>query len=136
MIKVCLNATVCNIRTDNGTEFANQTLRAYYEEVEISHQTLVARSSQQNDIVERRNHALVEATRTIKPDLSYLHVFGALCYPTNDSEDLDFDEVKATTFEQFSLGPRPKLLTPKTISSGLMPNVPSSTLYVPPMKND
>ncbi|GJY53514.1 retrovirus-related pol polyprotein from transposon TNT 1-94 [Tanacetum coccineum] len=24
-----------------------------------------------------------------KPDLSYLHVFGALCYPTNDGEDLD-----------------------------------------------
>ncbi|GKE15492.1 retrovirus-related pol polyprotein from transposon TNT 1-94, partial [Tanacetum coccineum] len=23
-----------------------------------------------------------------KPDLSYLHVFGALCYPTNDNEDL------------------------------------------------
>ncbi|GKD71213.1 integrase, catalytic region, zinc finger, CCHC-type containing protein [Tanacetum coccineum] len=23
-----------------------------------------------------------------KPDLKYLHVFGALCYPTNDSEDL------------------------------------------------
>ncbi|GKG42045.1 retrovirus-related pol polyprotein from transposon TNT 1-94, partial [Tanacetum coccineum] len=23
-----------------------------------------------------------------KPDLSYLHVFRALCYPTNDSEDL------------------------------------------------
>ncbi|GJX14089.1 hypothetical protein Tco_0205847 [Tanacetum coccineum] len=26
------NATVCNIKTDNGTEFVNQTLRAYYEE--------------------------------------------------------------------------------------------------------
>nr|GEU49467.1 retrovirus-related Pol polyprotein from transposon TNT 1-94 [Tanacetum cinerariifolium] len=24
----------------------------------------------------------------MKPDLSYLHVFGALCYPTNDNEDL------------------------------------------------
>ncbi|GJT45719.1 retrovirus-related pol polyprotein from transposon TNT 1-94 [Tanacetum coccineum] len=23
-----------------------------------------------------------------KPELSYLHVVGALCYPTNDSEDL------------------------------------------------
>ncbi|GJT54135.1 retrovirus-related pol polyprotein from transposon TNT 1-94 [Tanacetum coccineum] len=23
-----------------------------------------------------------------KPDLTYFHVFGALCYPTNDSEDL------------------------------------------------
>ncbi|GJU43765.1 copia protein [Tanacetum coccineum] len=32
MIHVRLNATVQNIRTDNGTEFVNQTLRAYYED--------------------------------------------------------------------------------------------------------
>ncbi|GJZ19385.1 retrovirus-related pol polyprotein from transposon TNT 1-94 [Tanacetum coccineum] len=56
-----------------------------------------------------------------KSDLSYLHVFGALCYHTNDGEDL---------------GPGPKLLTPGTISSGLMPNIPSSNPYVPPTKND
>ncbi|GJV82767.1 retrovirus-related pol polyprotein from transposon TNT 1-94 [Tanacetum coccineum] len=31
-------------RTDNGTEFVNQTLRAYYKEVRISHQTSVART--------------------------------------------------------------------------------------------
>ncbi|GJY05684.1 retrovirus-related pol polyprotein from transposon TNT 1-94 [Tanacetum coccineum] len=31
MIQVHLNATVCNIRTDNGIEFVNQTLKAYYE---------------------------------------------------------------------------------------------------------
>ncbi|GKA68647.1 retrovirus-related pol polyprotein from transposon TNT 1-94 [Tanacetum coccineum] len=42
MIQVRLNATVRNIRTDNGTDFVNQTLKAYYEEVEISHQTSVA----------------------------------------------------------------------------------------------
>ncbi|GJY53872.1 retrovirus-related pol polyprotein from transposon TNT 1-94 [Tanacetum coccineum] len=30
-----------------------------------------------------------------KPDLSYLHVFGALCYPTNDSEDLGKLKAKA-----------------------------------------
>ncbi|GJT14020.1 retrovirus-related pol polyprotein from transposon TNT 1-94 [Tanacetum coccineum] len=29
------------------------------------------------------------------PDLSYLHVFGALCYPTNDSENLDKLQLKA-----------------------------------------
>ncbi|GJW55463.1 retrovirus-related pol polyprotein from transposon TNT 1-94 [Tanacetum coccineum] len=46
MIQVRLNATVRNIKTDNGTEFVNQSLRAYYEEVEISHQTSVARSPQ------------------------------------------------------------------------------------------
>ncbi|GJS45615.1 retrovirus-related pol polyprotein from transposon TNT 1-94 [Tanacetum coccineum] len=26
--------------------------------------------------------------RNHKPDLKFLHVFGALCYPTNDTEDL------------------------------------------------
>ncbi|GKF12727.1 retrovirus-related pol polyprotein from transposon TNT 1-94, partial [Tanacetum coccineum] len=35
MIQVRLNATVHNIRTDNGTEFVNQTLRDYYESVGI-----------------------------------------------------------------------------------------------------
>ncbi|GJR14201.1 retrovirus-related pol polyprotein from transposon TNT 1-94 [Tanacetum coccineum] len=103
------------------------TLREYYEKVGISHETSVARSPQQNGVVERRNHTLIEAARTMliyakaplflwakavatacytqnrsmirrrhgktpyellhdkPPDLSYLHVFGALCYPTNDS---------------------------------------------------
>ncbi|GJW89399.1 retrovirus-related pol polyprotein from transposon TNT 1-94 [Tanacetum coccineum] len=54
-IQVCLNATVRNVRTDNGTEFVNQTLREFYENVGISHQTSVARTPQQNDVVERRN---------------------------------------------------------------------------------
>nr|GEV92842.1 integrase, catalytic region, zinc finger, CCHC-type, peptidase aspartic, catalytic [Tanacetum cinerariifolium] len=46
MIKVRLNTPVGNIRTDNGTDFVNQTLRRYYESVGISHETLVARSPQ------------------------------------------------------------------------------------------
>nr|GEU45304.1 hypothetical protein [Tanacetum cinerariifolium] len=201
---------------DNGIEFVNQTQRAYYEDVRISHKTLVARTPQQNGIVERRNQILVGVARTMfifskaslflwaeavvtacyiqnrslirklhnktpyellhkkKPDLSYLHVFGALCYPTNDSEDLgklkpkadirifvdyapvkkDFriynkrthiiiktihvnlDELTAMASEQFSLRLGPYLLTPGTISSGLMQNPPSPTPYVPPAKKD
>ncbi|GJV24081.1 retrovirus-related pol polyprotein from transposon TNT 1-94 [Tanacetum coccineum] len=166
MIKVHLNAIVRNIRTDNGTK---------------------------------------------KPDLSYLRVFGALCYPTNDSEDLrklkpkadigifssrilhllefhiveldpfvirlyhscfillyhqinksqhyapakkafriynkrtcliietihvDFDELTAMASKQNCLGPRPQLMTPGTISSGLVQNPPSPTPYIPPIKDD
>ncbi|GJV52887.1 retrovirus-related pol polyprotein from transposon TNT 1-94 [Tanacetum coccineum] len=53
-----------------------------------------------------------------------------------ESIHVDFDELTAMASEQFSSGPRPKLLTPGTISSGLMPNIPSSTPYVPPTKND
>ncbi|GJY15422.1 retrovirus-related pol polyprotein from transposon TNT 1-94 [Tanacetum coccineum] len=44
MIQVRLKETVRHIRTDNGTEFVNQTLCEYYEKVGISHETSVARS--------------------------------------------------------------------------------------------
>ncbi|GJY13495.1 retrovirus-related pol polyprotein from transposon TNT 1-94 [Tanacetum coccineum] len=54
-IQVHLKATVWNVRTDNGTEFVNQTLREWYENVGITHQTSVARTPQQNSVVKRRN---------------------------------------------------------------------------------
>ncbi|GJR65063.1 retrovirus-related pol polyprotein from transposon TNT 1-94 [Tanacetum coccineum] len=180
-------------KTDNGTEFVNQTLREYYEKVGISHETSVARSPQQNGVVERRNRTLIEAARTMliyakaplflwaeavatacytqnhsmirrrhgktpyellhnkPPDLSYLHVFGALCYPTNDSENLgklqpkadivetihiDFDELTAMAFEHSSSGPALHEMTPATISSGLVPNPHPSTPFVPPSRTD
>ncbi|GKB39703.1 retrovirus-related pol polyprotein from transposon TNT 1-94 [Tanacetum coccineum] len=70
------------------------------------------------------------------PDLSFFHVFGALCYPTNDSEnlgklqpkaDIDFDELTAMASEHSSSGPALHEMTPATISSGLVPNPPPST---------
>ncbi|GJW24205.1 retrovirus-related pol polyprotein from transposon TNT 1-94 [Tanacetum coccineum] len=135
--QVHLNVTIQNVRTNNGTKFVNQTLREFYENVGISHQTSVARTPQQNDVVERRNWTLVEAARTMlifskallflwaeaintacytqnrslillrynktpdelmqdkKQDLAFLHVFGSLCYPTNDHEDLGKFDAKA-----------------------------------------
>ncbi|GJX17046.1 retrovirus-related pol polyprotein from transposon TNT 1-94 [Tanacetum coccineum] len=102
-IQVRLNETVCNIQTDNGTEFVNQTLQAYYDDVRISHQTSVARTPQQNDVAEAvtitcytQNRSLIrrchnktpyELIHDRKPDLTYFYVFGALYYPTNDGED-------------------------------------------------
>nr|GFA26399.1 retrotransposon protein, putative, Ty1-copia subclass [Tanacetum cinerariifolium] len=65
MIQVQLKVLVCRIRTDNGTDFVNQTLREYYDEVGISHETSVARSPQQKGVVERRNHTLIKAARTM-----------------------------------------------------------------------
>ncbi|GJV32185.1 retrovirus-related pol polyprotein from transposon TNT 1-94 [Tanacetum coccineum] len=90
MIQVRLNATVRNISTDNGTEFVNQTLRDYYEEVGISHQTYVARTPQQNDVVERRNRTLVEAARTMlifskAPLFLWAEAVAIACYTQNRS---------------------------------------------------
>ncbi|GKC07489.1 integrase, catalytic region, zinc finger, CCHC-type containing protein, partial [Tanacetum coccineum] len=59
MIQVRLKVPVRRIRTDNGTEFVNQTLREYYKKVGISHETSVARSPQQNGVIERRNRTLI-----------------------------------------------------------------------------
>ncbi|GJT57499.1 retrovirus-related pol polyprotein from transposon TNT 1-94 [Tanacetum coccineum] len=58
-------AKVCKIRTDNGTEFKNTTLKAHYEKLGIMQQFSIARTPQQNGVVERRNHTLVEAARTM-----------------------------------------------------------------------
>ncbi|GJY11553.1 retrovirus-related pol polyprotein from transposon TNT 1-94 [Tanacetum coccineum] len=72
-IQVRLNATVRNVRTNNGTEFVNQTLREFYENVSISHQISTARTPQQKGVVERRNRTLVEAARTISgPGLQFM----------------------------------------------------------------
>nr|GEW67871.1 integrase, catalytic region, zinc finger, CCHC-type, peptidase aspartic, catalytic [Tanacetum cinerariifolium] len=65
MIQVRLNVPVRRIRTDNGTEFVNQTLHEYYKQVGISHEISVARSPRQNGVVERRNRTLIEVARTI-----------------------------------------------------------------------
>nr|GEZ93766.1 hypothetical protein [Tanacetum cinerariifolium] len=55
------------LRTDNGTEFVNPTLREYYEKVSISHETSFARSPQQNGVVKRRNLAPEPAESTGSP---------------------------------------------------------------------
>nr|GEZ68666.1 integrase, catalytic region, zinc finger, CCHC-type, peptidase aspartic, catalytic [Tanacetum cinerariifolium] len=44
MIQVRLKVSIHRIQTDNGAEFVNQTLREYYEQVGISHETSVALS--------------------------------------------------------------------------------------------
>nr|GFB78409.1 hypothetical protein [Tanacetum cinerariifolium] len=87
-ITVLLQSPVIIIRTDNGTEFKNQVLKVYFDSVGISHQMSSVQTPQQNRVVERQNRTLVEAARTIKLDISFLHVFGALCYPKNDHEDI------------------------------------------------
>ncbi|GKF99074.1 retrovirus-related pol polyprotein from transposon TNT 1-94 [Tanacetum coccineum] len=65
LIQVRLKVPVQRIRTNNGTEFVNQTLHEYYEKVDISHETSVARSPQQKGVIKRRNCTLIEATRTM-----------------------------------------------------------------------
>ncbi|GJT11141.1 retrovirus-related pol polyprotein from transposon TNT 1-94 [Tanacetum coccineum] len=100
-----LNATVRFVRTDNGTEFVNKTLDGWFESVGISHETSVPRSPQQNGVVERRNRTLMEAARTMLifakaplflwAEAVATALFGSLCYPTNDYDDVGKLKAKA-----------------------------------------
>nr|GFB96828.1 hypothetical protein [Tanacetum cinerariifolium] len=90
MIQVRLKVPVRRIRTDNGTEFVNQTLREYYEEVGISHETSVAHSLQQNGVVERCNRTLIEAARTMliyaqAPLFLWAEAVATACFTQNRS---------------------------------------------------
>ncbi|GJW39595.1 retrovirus-related pol polyprotein from transposon TNT 1-94 [Tanacetum coccineum] len=73
-VQMNLKAQILTIRTDNGTEFKNEKLRAFYAKLGIVHKTSIARR---------------------KPNIQYFHVFGSLCYPTNDRDDLGKMKPKA-----------------------------------------
>nr|GEV62411.1 retrovirus-related Pol polyprotein from transposon TNT 1-94 [Tanacetum cinerariifolium] len=89
-------AKVCKIRTNNGTEFKNATLKAHYEKFGIVQQFSTARTPQQNGVVERRyNKTPYELLHGRKPNVEYFHVFGSMCYPTNDRDDLGKMKPKA-----------------------------------------
>ncbi|GJR38180.1 retrovirus-related pol polyprotein from transposon TNT 1-94 [Tanacetum coccineum] len=130
MIQVRLKETVRRIRTDNGTEFVNQTLREYYEKVGISHETSVACSPQQNGVVERRNRTLIEAARTIEnlgklqpkadigifigyaPTKKAFRIYNRRTRRIIETIHVDFDELTAMASEHSSSGPALHDMTP------------------------
>ncbi|GKB19257.1 retrovirus-related pol polyprotein from transposon TNT 1-94 [Tanacetum coccineum] len=116
-------------------------LTEYYERVRIFHQKTVSRTPQQNDVVERRNRTLVEAARTMLIFSKALIVFGALCYPTNDSEDLEKlqptdDNAIFVGYAPSRKGPAHTFMTPGQISLGLVPNLVPVAPYVPPTNKE
>ncbi|GKB13173.1 retrovirus-related pol polyprotein from transposon TNT 1-94 [Tanacetum coccineum] len=160
MIQVRLQVTIRRIKTDNGTEFVNQTLRKYYEKIAARTMLIYAKAPlflwaeavatacyTQNCSIIRLRHGKTpyDLLHDKPPDLSFFHVFGALCYPTNDSKnlgklqpkaDIDFDELTAIAFELSSFEPVLHEMTPTTISLRLIPNPPPSTPFAPPLRSD
>nr|GEU45634.1 hypothetical protein [Tanacetum cinerariifolium] len=110
-----------------------RTLREYYEHVGISHEIFVAHSPQQNGIVEKENHTLIEAARTTK---KAFQIYNRRTRRIIKTIYLDFDELTTTASEHTSSGPALHEMTPVTISSGLVPNPPPSTPFVPPSRTD
>nr|GEW24436.1 putative ribonuclease H-like domain-containing protein [Tanacetum cinerariifolium] len=106
-IQVLLEALDIIIRTDNRTEFTNQVLKTYFDNVGISYQTSSVRTPRQNGVVEQRN-------RTTKKIMETMNV--------------TFEVFSAMAFEQRSLKPRLQGMIFGQISSRLDLTYASSTI--------
>nr|GEW96309.1 hypothetical protein [Tanacetum cinerariifolium] len=122
--------------------------------VDISHETSVARSLQQNGVVERCNHTLIEAACTIEnlgksqakadirifigyaPTKKEFWIYNRRTRRIVETIHVDFDELTVMASEQSSSGPVLLKMTPATIILGLVPKPTSSTPFVPPSRNE
>nr|GEY70020.1 integrase, catalytic region, zinc finger, CCHC-type, peptidase aspartic, catalytic [Tanacetum cinerariifolium] len=95
------------------------------------------------NFVERLGHNLFSVRHFCDSHLevAFRKVFGALCYPTNDNEDLG--KLQPTVdigifvgYAPSRKGPAPIFLTLEQISSGLVPNSVPTTPYVPLTNKD
>ncbi|GJT21984.1 retrovirus-related pol polyprotein from transposon TNT 1-94 [Tanacetum coccineum] len=89
----------------------------------------------------RHDKTPYELVHNKKPDLTFFHVFGALCYPTNDSEDLGKLQPTADIgifvgYAPSRNGLAPIFFTPGQISLGLVQNPVPAAPYVPPINKD
>nr|GEV15758.1 integrase, catalytic region, zinc finger, CCHC-type, peptidase aspartic, catalytic [Tanacetum cinerariifolium] len=108
-IQVHFNAAIRKVRTDNGTEFTNQTLNA---KASIGIFVGYAPTKKEFRIYNRINHKIIET----------IHV--------------TFDELTHMAFEQYSSGLRLHSMTPATSSTGLVPNTVSQQPCIPPKRDD
>nr|GEW87789.1 hypothetical protein [Tanacetum cinerariifolium] len=85
-----LQAPMFSVRTDRGTKFLNKTLNVFLKEEGIEHQISTARTPEQNGVVKRRNHTMVEAARTMLsasqlPLFFWAEAIATACYTQNRS---------------------------------------------------
>nr|GEZ96968.1 ribonuclease H-like domain-containing protein [Tanacetum cinerariifolium] len=113
-----LQAYVRIVRTDKGKEFLNQNLHVYFAAEGIHHQMSIARTPEQNDVVERRNRTLVEAARTMlstsKVPLFFwaesraYRVFNKRTRVIMESIHVNFDELPQMASDHVSSDPAPE----------------------------
>nr|GEU58385.1 retrovirus-related Pol polyprotein from transposon TNT 1-94 [Tanacetum cinerariifolium] len=142
----------CLRSKDEAPDFIIKFLKMI--QVDISHETSVARSPQQNDVVKRRNRTLIETACTIEnlgklqpkadigifigyaPTKKAFQIYNRHTRRIVETIHVDFDELTVMASKQSSSGPLLNEMTPATISSRLVQKPSSSTPYVPALRND
>nr|GEW12572.1 retrovirus-related Pol polyprotein from transposon TNT 1-94 [Tanacetum cinerariifolium] len=82
----------------------------------------------------RYNKTPYEIMQEKKPDLYFFHVFGALCYPTNDNDDLGKLDAKADIGIFVGYAPAKKAF--RIYNKGFVPNTVSQQPCILPNRDD
>ena len=77
------------IRSDNGKEFDNTNIEAYYDEVGIKHEVSATYTTQQNGVVEMKNRTLITLARIMfdeynTPEAICAETINTACYASNN----------------------------------------------------
>ena len=115
------------VRSDNGTKFKNTLVEEFLDEEGIKHEFSTPYSPQQNGVVERKNHTLIDMARTMLDeyktlDLFWCDVVNTTCHAINrlylhkKMRSDNGTEFKNTLVEQFldEEGIKHEFLTPYT----------------------
>ena len=68
MVQTQFQKPIQILRSDNGGEFVNNSMKQFCIEKGIIHQTTCPNTPQQNGVTERKNYFLLEITRAIMID--------------------------------------------------------------------
>ncbi|GJY81179.1 retrovirus-related pol polyprotein from transposon TNT 1-94 [Tanacetum coccineum] len=109
MIHVKLNATVRNIRTDNGTEFVNQTQCFYYESVSLCYPT-----NDSENLGKLQAKADIAIFIGYAPKKKAYRIYNHHTRKIIKSIHVDFDELTTMAYKQSSLEPTLHEMTPTT----------------------
>jgi transposase InsO family protein len=79
---------VKKIRSDNSTEYKNTQVEDFLDEEGIKHEFSASYTPQQNGVAERKNHTLIEMTRTMldeykTSDRFWAEAVNTACHATN-----------------------------------------------------
>lgn len=65
MVKTQFNKRIIRVRSDNGTEFLNSTVKDFFQQEGIIHETSCVATPQQNGRVERKHRHILNVARAL-----------------------------------------------------------------------
>jgi len=132
MVHTQFNKKIQTLRTDNGGEYLNHTLRSFCDQHGIVHQTTCPNTPQQNGVAERKNRALLEITRALLieskvPAYFWPEAIATAAYLLNrlPTRILDFHSPLKTLSTQASI-PAPLTLPARIFGSTVFVHIPKA----------